>query len=346
MKYLIDGRLISNKHTGISRYTIEIVKSYIDRYGYNNVIVITNFDIKDSFFQKIETKYKPYNLLHFFLYHIFLLKIEFDIYHSTYYANSFFKLKTKKYITTVHDLMYCCNFGFFSKYLIINKLGILYYNFIVRRSLKNSDLVISVSKTTQSDVKKFFNKNSEIVGEGINILNSDYIKLTRFHNLNKNDYFFYVGNLRRHKNVKFLINCYLQSNTNKKLVISGDYNKNEIAINANIIYLGYVTDVELSFLYGNCAAFIFPSLYEGFGLPILEALSYNAKVFSSNAGALSEFPSDIVYFFDPFEERSLIQLIESVDLITIDFKKIKEFLSLNSWDQILIKIHSLIKSLY
>ena len=68
----------------------------------------------------------------------------------------------------------------------------------------------------------------------------------------------------------------------------------------------------MNWLYQNASAFIFPSIYEGFGLPILEALSHNLKVFSSNGGSLKEFPEEVVKYFNPNNSDELIEIINKL----------------------------------
>ena len=75
MKILLDGRLISDKPTGISRYSREVIKIYQNYYGYENVQVIVNEKLDDKPFKIIETKLKPFRLIDFFIFHRFLKKI-------------------------------------------------------------------------------------------------------------------------------------------------------------------------------------------------------------------------------------------------------------------------------
>jgi len=307
-KISVDGRLLSNKHTGISRYSYKMIEALIEKFGADNVTVIVAPDLKHRPFNYIETKLRPFNLLDFFRFSFFLSTLNFDMLYSPFYANAFFKQRKKTYLVTVHDLMYQ-KVRFFSTCRFINYLGVKYYNFIVRHSLKNST-IISVSKTTQNDVRKFVGRDSLLLREGVNILENTSSQETKTRII-PDDYFLYVGNLRLHKNVEFLISAFLKANTTKKLVICGNYKPVSWPYDSDkIIFLGYVDDATLHSLYAHCTAFVFPSLYEGFGLPILEALSLGANVYSSNAGALSEFSSEFVSFFDPKNEDELIGLLE------------------------------------
>jgi len=335
MKILIDGRLISDKETGISRYTEELLKIYIDLFGKENIVLLVNENLKKSYdnIEVIKTSYYPFNIIHFLKFHQFLKNIEFDIYHSMFYANSFFKLKNKVYITTVHDLMYKLLPNFFRKNYFVNKLAIYYFDFIVKKSLKNSDFIISVSKATQNDILNLYKKESIVITEGINELKTKDTTLEIDEKyIKKGDYFLYVGNNRPHKNVDFLKNVYLASSTRKKLIIVGHKGLNVKVDNKEILYTGYINDYTLKKLYENCAAFIFPSLYEGFGLPVLEAINLNAIVLSSNRGALKEFGEYNIHYFDPESKDSLLRLINNVDSFTFDIAKKQELLGKYNWN--------------
>lgn len=343
MKVVLDGRLISDFETGISKYSRELIKIYQEYYGYENVLVIINNKLKNKKgFKNIETNLNPFRIKDFVRFHKFLEKIDASIYHSFFYSNSLKKDRTKKYITTVHDLMYLEVESFFGKDLLKNFIGKKYFNFIVSNSLKNSDIIISVSKTTQKDLKKYFKKESEVIVEGTNKIS---LKEKSVKNLINKSYFLYVGNSRPHKNLEFLLSCFLKAKTEKKLVLVGTNNK--IKINSpNILTLGYMEDNELNWLYKNCEAFIFPSLYEGFGLPILEALSKGAKVFSSNKGSLGEFSEKAVYFFNPMEEAELIKLLETSKNLENNILEVKKELEKYTWEvtkRDMVKIFNKIK---
>ncbi|MGL4998947.1 MAG: glycosyltransferase family 4 protein, partial [Cetobacterium sp.] len=282
---------------------------------------------KNTNFNKIITTYKPFNIKDFILFNFFLNNIDYDVYHSLYYSNSFFKKKSTINITTVHDLMYRKVENFFGKNYLKNIIGIKYFDFIVKNTLKNSDYIISVSNTTKEDVQEAFAYDSLFVPEGINKIEAEEKKILT---LNEKEFFLYVGNSRPHKNLEFLIKAFEKSKTTKKLVLVGTGN-NTKKNQKNILSLGYVSDNELNWLYKNSEAFIFPSLYEGFGLPILEALDKGTKVYSSEGGALKEFPKEVVKYFNPYKEEELITLLENTDKIIIDFDQLKKVLNKYDW---------------
>lgn len=313
-KIIVDGRLLSNSPTGISRYSVEVINSLIAYYGYNDILVIVlkGYENKHKY-PIIETKLKPYNLFHFLLFPFFINKLDYKLYYSMFYSGIWQVKKTSKQIITVHDLMYLIIPNYFSKFNLFNKFLKKIFSFIVKNSIRASSAIISVSKTTHNDIMVFFNKKSYVIGEGINYLADDMNKDQKIlydYKLKKDKFFLYVGNFRKQKNINFLINSYLKSKMLIPLVMVGNRHK-VVSNNKNIVYLGIRSDIEIVNLYKNCAAFILPSLYEGFGLPILEAYNYGARIFSSSAGALKEFSSLDIQYFDPHNSDELIRLLNN-----------------------------------
>ena len=83
----------------------------------------------------------------------------------------------------------------------------------------------------------------------------------------------------------------------------------ELDISSKVKFLGYVSDDDLNWLYQNCFAFIFPSLYEGFGLPVLEAMSRGAAVIASNTTSIPEVGGDAAHYINPFNEQEIVDAI-------------------------------------
>lgn len=348
-KILIDGRLLSDKPTGISRYTKEVVQALIEYYGHNNITVLVDTKYSNiNNFKIISTQLKPYNPIHYLLFSIFIYRQEFSIYYSTFYSGIFFKAREKQQILTVHDLMYLRIANYFSTSTFRNSLNKFLLNCIVKSGLRSSNLVISVSKTTKKDLLEYFNTDSVVIGEGVNYLNektSASIDVFDRLKIQKEKYFLYVGNFRRQKNISFLIEAFDYSQTPYQLVLVGECsipkNKNE-----NIIFAGILEDHEIQYLYKNCLAFVMPSLYEGFGLPILEAYSAGARVLSSNQGALAEFNDLGIHYFSPFNINELVTLLQNIENLPkpteseIDSAR-KVYSWKNQTDQIIDSIESL-----
>lgn len=292
----VDCRLLDKKkNTGISRFTEFVINFYIQFIGENNIILITNdvnFRYKNC--KTILTSCKPYNIFDFFRYPFFLKSINLDILHSPFYSGVFMKFSSFINILTVHDLMYRKVFGFFGTSYLINFFKIKYFDFIVKSSLKNANAIVTVSETTKDDLFKIFNYNSFYIPEETHSFGKEDHSVLEKHKLIHKNYFFYCGNNRPHKNINFIKKVFTMNLNLPNLVLAGsDHIKSE-----NVIALGQVSEEELATLYKSSIAFIFPSHYEGFGLPILESLYFQTLVIASDIQAFREFNSKNILFFE------------------------------------------------
>ena len=121
-------------------------------------------------------------------------------------------------------------------------------------------------------------------------------------------YFFYCGNNRSHKNLQFIINLFNTFPELPPLVLAGNGHTDS----PNVIVVGIVTEKELRALYQNSIAFVFPSKYEGFGLPILEALSAKTPIVASRIPAFLEFKSKNISYFDIDDSNQLLEALQSI----------------------------------
>lgn len=336
MKILIDGRSITPQISGISRYTYELIKGYIHAYGKENVYVILNTQIENFQYNYILCKYQRHDIIDNIKFSKWLSHQEYDVYHSADLTGPFWHKKGVKHIITCHDLMFIILKDFFRqhnfKQRVKNIKNKLFFKYIV----KDADETISVSETTCKDLKRVYGCNSIVVPEGVNKIEHK-ATISSFRGLTKDSFFLYVGLGAPHKNIDFLVKTFLDSKSDKKLVLCGKGHK--VIDSDRIIYPGWISEDTLDFLYRNCAAFIFPSKYEGFGLPILEALSYHCKVFSSNAGSLGEFSDKYVHFFNPYKKDELKKLIENCDNFSIDNAGIDMYLQKFCWNNIWNDFH-------
>ena len=342
MKILIDGRSILSRKSGIGRYGEELIKGYVRHYGHDSVTVILN----DRELQGLECKsiicpYGRHSIIGNIRFSRFLEKQEYDIFHSCDLTGPFWRKKQALHIITVYDLMLFKVRNFCSLPPIKACLRKLKFLFFYRRILRNADIIVSVSESTRKDVKEIYGLNSVVLREGINRLKRQSSSKPGLP-IEPDGYFLYVGLAMPHKNVDFLIDTFLESRTDKKLVICGKGHKH--ISSDRIVYAGFADDSVLDYLYSNCAAFIFPSLYEGFGLPILEALSYHCRVFASDAASLGEFSDKVISFFKPTDKNRLKYLIENCDDIAIDTTGIDKYLEKFEWDDIWDEFHGYLKN--
>ncbi|GGI46242.1 glycosyl transferase family 1 [Paenibacillus marchantiophytorum] len=135
-----------------------------------------------------------------------------------------------------------------------------------------------------------------------------------------------VGTIEPRKNYRLLLEAYAQlvkdQNESKPLYIAGGKGWmeqdiqdriNDLGISDKIQFLGYVSDDELSVLYSKCFAFIYPSLYEGFGLPVLEAMSCGAPVITSNISSIPEVVGNAGLLINPIEVKSLLEAMVTIE---------------------------------
>lgn len=135
----------------------------------------------------------------------------------------------------------------------------------------------------------------------------------------QNKYFFYVGRLEEKKNLVRLVRAFAlfrEKHPEFKLILAGGrgvgfrklFNEVEyLDLWGSVIMPGYVTEEEKAILYQHCEGFVFPSLYEGFGMPILEAFYHGKPVLASNAGALPEVCGDAAIIVDPENETAIFE---------------------------------------
>lgn len=141
------------------------------------------------------------------------------------------------------------------------------------------------------------------------------------------EYYFFIGRLVNNKNIQWIFRV-ADHNSSSRFVISGAVNNEKFdyytGINNNITYTGFVSDAELTALFQNCKAFLFPSLMEGFGIPPLEALYHGVPIIISNTSALPEIYEDCAHYIDPMKydyclDELLKEPVSSADKILDKF---------------------------
>jgi len=231
----------------------------------------------------------------------------------------------------------------------------LFYKFLIPKILKNSRKIMTVSKFSRNEISQLYGIQSDRIDIVYNSVN------TMFKNIrteNKEKYILAVSSLHYQKNFHSLIEAFDGlGDENIKLFLVGEINKNftnlnlleKIKNNTNIIFIGRVSDEELTRLYSNAICFVFPSFYEGFGIPPLEAQSCGCPVVCSNAASLPEIYGDSVVYFNPYnveDMRGKIQMVlndENLqnELRAKGFENIKRF----SWEESAQKIINLVNKL-
>ena len=188
--------------------------------------------------------------------------------------------------------------------------------------------IIAVSEATKSDILRYLEMPSKcvsVVHEALptqvaeishELANKPELVLNIRHKLQLNKpYLLFVGTREPRKNLATLIRAWLPLAKDYQLLIAGEQSwdgSEKITQDPNLRFLGRVNDYELAVLYHNCELFVYPSLYEGFGLPVLEAFAHGVPVVSSDIPAIREVAGNAAELSNPQDETSIRQAIEKV----------------------------------
>jgi glycosyltransferase involved in cell wall biosynthesis len=236
-------------------------------------------------------------------------KMHFDVVHFPMQTIFPYGIKTKK-VLTFHDMQEKYYPDFFSK----EELNFRKDNYF--KSVSEANKVIAISDHTKNDIKKYYKgtyyKKCVVVYHG----EENKLKKQINYNLAKL-YFFYPAGTWPHKNHSRLIRAFASVNKKHpqyKLVLSGlNRQKSEeiikliqkMGITKAVKILGYVDYNELQDVYNGAFAMVFPSLFEGFGLPVLESMIMGVPVICSNTTSLPEVGGSAVLYFDPEDEKDI-----------------------------------------
>ena len=325
---------LNRPRTGIENYTYNLInkfakisdkeKIFLINYEENNIFPNLNKIIIKNPLKNI-TK-KSYYFWHLYL-QFKLNKKDFklDIIHSPENAALFIKLRHQKKIITVHDII---PYLFPESYTPIT---LLRYKLLFPRTLRTADKIIADSNSTKRDLMSYFNVPEEKIrvillaaDEKFKPLNNgETDEIRQKYNLDF-PFIFYVG-LGLRKNIQTLIKAFHKlkkdPGTKQKLVIAGEKEGNYKAIfetidklnlQKDVIFTGYVLDEDLSALYNAADLFVYPSLYEGFGLPPLEAMACGTPVITSNTSSLPEVVGDAGIMVDPYDVDRLADAMHKV----------------------------------
>lgn len=344
MRIGVDVRaLMDEKYSGVSEYTANLLLAILDLApkDYHFILYYNcRFDISKrmNMWQRdnttiISTKY-PNKLYNYVLQKIFSYpKIDniiggVDVFWSPHFNFSSYS-KCKK-LLTVHDL----SFLRYPKYF--NFRQNLWHKLLnVSRIIKESDRIVAVSENTKNDIEELIGldeKKINVVYSGNNLkkneIGSEDIKKFKekyFSSLNF-EYILYLGTIEPRKNILNLIKAYnLYRDNNEsdlKLVLAGrkgwktnkifkEYNNSKYK--DDIIFLDYVETEDKDVLYSQAKMFVYPSFYEGFGFPPLEAMTYNIPCIVSNVSSLPEVVSDSAMLINPYKVEEISEAIEELE---------------------------------
>lgn len=345
MKIYINGKFLKQRITGVQRFAYEITKILLKNFKNYYIVVPKNCHFDKIEFPKEQIIFIGSGNINYWeqvCLPYFLKEQKNPLLLCLTGLGPFFY---KNKILTIHDLSFWEHPDWFSyKYFIP-------YRLLTPISAKYSLKILTVSNFSKKViVEKLKKKDYEIdvVYNGVNNCKC-FIKSQE-----KKKYILSVGSVEPRKNIERLIRSFVKwNNSEYQLLIIGGNHKSFRKVNAiasdNIKFLGYVSEEALHAYYSEAELFVYPSLYEGFGIPPLEAMIHGTPVITSNTTSLPEVCSDSVIYVDPKSEDSFINAFEQLaknkklqnELILKGFENVKRF----SWHKSALKVNQIINKI-
>lgn len=326
----IDAREIKNPYAGTGMYVINLIKSLAEQDIVNQYILFVDQGVELNI--PLPTNFKYYNLSNVYFSKIqdqiivplAILFSKVDIFHVVHHDVTPFFSKAPV-IVTVLDVAWLDFPGNSSKFFQ------RYYFLLTKFSLKKAKKIITISESTKQRVIYHFSNISHKIESiiiacdpvfSLDTKEDNFLSISAEFKIKK-PYVLYVGSFAGRKNVKILIEAmkiYWENNDNStQLVIAGkpsgkdDEILNHLINRYPIVILSRPkTNIELKSLYKNASVFVFPSLYEGFGLPVLEAMSSGCPVIASNSTSIPEILGSHEFLFEPNDVKTLSKMIKIV----------------------------------
>jgi len=372
MRIGIDARFYGPLGKGLGRYTQKLVENLENIDQENQYIIFlrqenwNDYKPHNTNFHKVLADYRWYTLAEQINLPKKIRQSQLDLMHFPHFNVPI--LYTGRFVVTIHDLILTQYPTVRASTLgpLLYKIKHLGYKLVIASAVHRAKLILTVSNYTKSQIISHFKINEskiKVVYEGLDpivkqesLLQKSILDKYQV----KKPYFLYVGNAYPHKNLETLLNAFkkfISNNVNYYLVLVGkeDYfferlkkQANELGIEKNVTFAGFVSDLDLPCLYQNATLYIFPSYCEGFGLPPLEAMSYGVPVAASQAASLPEVLGNAAYYFNPHKENELIESIEKLitdsqlrdNLIDKGLERVKNF----NWQKLAASTLSLYKS--
>jgi glycosyltransferase involved in cell wall biosynthesis len=339
MRIGIDARGIYKHLDGVGRYSFSLIRHLAQIDPVNAYVVFRNRGCDQPIvvapnFREVQIGF-PALSLRSILYLGHLVKREgLDLFHSLFPVTPLHGVRNL--MVTVHDVM-ALNFpGFFSDRGIVGQRAAYYFHKqMIRQAVRRSRTIIAVSHNTKKDLVDLFGIDPDKIQV---IHEATESRFTRIHEADAlrgfretyhlpERFILYLGNAKPYKNLAFLVNAFnllrQRYDSGCKLVIAGKreryYQKRDRhyeALNRQVQTLGigehvqmvdYVPDEKLPLLYNAADLFVFPSLYEGFGLPALEAISCGTPTIVSKTSSLPEVVGNGALLIDPYDVEELAE---------------------------------------
>lgn len=336
MRIGIDARFFGSACKGLGRYTEKLIENLEKSDTHNQYFIFLSregfaeYQPQAENFQPVLADYRWYSLEEQLKMPGLLNKYQLDLVHFPHFNVPLFY--RKKFVVTIHDLILLHfptlrgttldPFFYWFKFLM--------YKIVIRCAIKRSKKIIAVSEFTKKDILDNYSVASQKISvtyeacdDFCNFMPEKEGQILKKYAIIK-PYLLYVGNAYPHKNLEKLILAFNELRKDMpdiRLVLVGkeDYFfqklKQIIAEKkqgAGIIFTGFISDAELDVFYKNALVYVFPSLYEGFGLPPLEAMAKGVPVASSDHPCMREILGESAFYFDAQDERIMAEKLAEI----------------------------------
>ena len=339
-KILIDYQIFSQQaYGGVSRYFSEIawrinringcsVRIFCPLYINKYLNSLDRSIVRGLFISRLPNTGRMRMLVNALLFHLYNHTCnDFDIIHETQFYSR--PVRNKISVITVYDMIH----EFLPAFFNINDKT----SHFKARSIKRSDCIICISNNTKKDLLEIIDVDpSKVFVTHLGVSRLPMPVSKQGIQFTSTPFLLYVGKRGGYKNFGNFLKAFSESKNlrnNFKIVCfgGGGFNKDEMKlINSHGLDENRVVQISgddrfLSCLYRNASAFVYPSLYEGFGIPVLEAMSCDCPVICSNTGSLPEIVGNAGEFFDP---NDLEYIISSLEQVLFSEARSKELISL------------------
>jgi glycosyltransferase involved in cell wall biosynthesis len=339
MKIAVNSRLHSYMKGGIPNYIERLYLEFSEMYPSHEVVFFQPNRKKAIGTTRAVGKYSPGQILWLFdlIWVHFLLKKEgdVDIYHGAANILPLFKMKSVIYAVTIHDLA-------FKLYPRHNKRTFnVYYGLAVWWSVNHADIIVAVSESTKRDIMRFYGVASErinVIPLGANRVNQELAADDP--KLGSGNFFLSVTTHPKRKNIPNVLRAFaskLEKFAGMTYVIAGAISDqhseelleliSELKLDDRVRIIGFVSNEELYRLYRSAEFFIYPSFYEGFGLPLVEAMLSECLVLTSVGSSMPELVRSHRWLFDPNSPQDIAQ--KMVNIVALDQDQRKKLVERN-----------------